>query len=282
MLCWVPSLFTWNYYSIVHWLYTVQNKKFLKYIYNPSLLPSLFAGNTTVIEKVLLEIRNTVITFLCSQASPVRSGVKEDEEILGNEHKCAGHTGQWNYENWRANSCSNVLVFSPRSKLKGVITLLYEQGHSPSVVDELVPGHPGSKGQSWSSVAWVQSLPCSLSAFPPATTRNGWTCPEGPTWAPGVACPPAHWALLCVLRVSWHHSRPSRCQPGSQQAQGLRTQTSQPTCGPAWSLIRPGCDQRAPPSIRTHPGKSPRFKTLEDSLVKDILVTPKTNTATRT
>ena len=183
MLCWVPSLFTWNYYSIVHWLYTVQNKKFLKYIYNPSLLPSLFAGNTTVIEKVLLEIWNTVITFLCSQASPVRSGVKENEEILGNEHKCAGNTGQWNYETWRANSCSNVLVFSPRSKLKGVITLIYERGHSPSVVEELVPGHPGSRGKAgaqWPGCKaclahWVLSL-----QLPPEMAELAPRAPLGP------------------------------------------------------------------------------------------------------
>lgn len=47
-----------------------------------------------VLEKVLLEISKTIITLLCSQASSVRAGVKEDKEIPGNEGKCADNIGQ--------------------------------------------------------------------------------------------------------------------------------------------------------------------------------------------
>ena len=252
--------------------------------YNPSLLPSLFPGNTTVVEKVLLEIWNTVITFLCSQASPVRSGVKEDEEILGNGHKCAGNTGPWNYETWRANSCSNVLVFRPRSKLKGKVSSLsfMNEDTGPNVVEELVQGPPGSKGQSWSSVAWVQSPHGSLSAFPPATTRNGLNLPRGPHLGPrgGLSacalspplCPPGFLAPLPPFSLSAREP----AGPGAEN-----------TDFPAnlWpSLISDQAQlwPESPSILRTPPGKSPRFKTLEESLIRDILVTSKANTATWT
>ena len=168
------------------------------------------------------------------------------------------------------------MVFRPCSKLKGQVSSLsfMNEDTGPSVVEELVQGPPGSKGQSWSSVAWVQSPHGSLSAFPSATTRNGLNLPRGPHLGPRGGlfacalspplCPPGFLAPLPPFSLSAR----GPAGPGAENTDFLQN---------PWPSL---AVTKEPLHLKDTSREIPKVQDSGREPIRDILVTPIANTAT--